>query len=292
MANHFYTIEELFISLVENEIAGKYNQKIVQSPIEFDDDSTQNALNISDKLKKDIDNLIEEISKREDSELIEYQKIAKFIYTNEYMEFSSFFERVKDIIGDYLEDTSKRKLIKMVNQAELSYVQRHHLYVSLRDEMQKRNWDLRSEISIEQLNVSKLSNENKDLEKRLKRTTDKLESIYTDFIAILGVFSSFVFVMFGGFDALAKILENLGSTNVSLPRTIFISSLLVMFLFTVLYAQLLWIAKITGRVFVDRSCTCAGRCNHLGHIFGRHRFYLSIMILSFGSVILSMLFLL
>lgn len=85
--------------------------------------------------------------------------------------------------------------------------------------------------------------------------------------------------MFGGCDSLAKILENLGRKEVSLPRTCFIASILMGFIFTISYSLLLWTAKISGKRLVDQACDCQGRCHSILHIYGRHRFYLTVVLI-------------
>ena len=128
-----------------------------------------------------------------------------------------------------------------------------------------------------------------EYKKTLSKLSEQQSSIYTEFIAILGVFSSFVFVMFGGFDAITSVTKNLGSGNFHPLRTIFVSSILAAFLFTILYALLLWVSKIINRPIVNGSCGCSEfPCKKLiRHTFRRHLFYSTIMLVDVIIIILS-----
>ncbi|HEL1356583.1 TPA: hypothetical protein TVS19_002089, partial [Streptococcus equi subsp. equi] len=64
-------------------------------------------------------------------------------------------------------------------------------------------------------------------EKELKQFKKTKSQIYTDFVTILGVFSSFVFIMFGGFSALSTMIGTLSTTEVSIGKTLVISSILL-----------------------------------------------------------------
>ena len=147
------------------------------------------------------------------------------------------------------------------------------------------NQDLdESKKNIENLkkNVQDQSEESLKILSEASNELDKVKktkaSIYTDFIAILGVFSSFVFVMFGGFSALSNIIKSLSHTDVSMPKILLISSILFGFLITVLYSLLYWISLIIDKPIFNNNCDCKKTCTKIKHIFIKHRYYLIIMI--------------
>ena len=174
---------------------------------------------------------------------------------------------------------------KLLEHTKLANSQYQNLYQKTENEVGKLNQDLdESKKNIENLekNVHDQSEKFRKILNEASSELDKVKktktSIYTDFIAILGVFSSFVFVMFGGFSALSNIIKSLSHTDVSMPKILLISSILFGFLITVLYSLLYWISLIIDKPIFNNNCDCKKTCTKIKHIFIKHRYYLIIMI--------------
>lgn len=186
---------------------------------------------------------------------------------------------------------------KLVEHTSLAIIQYSSLYEETEEELKQYRANIKmAQEAIEYSN--KLKNEVIELKSAMtassnsvQKMEEKYSNIYTDFIAILGIFSSFVFVMFGGFNSLSTILDSLSKKNVSIVKTVLISSILVGTLITIVYTLILWVAKISGKSFVDKSCECEKRCNNVIHIMGRHRFYLVLVGISFLTSIVSIVLL-
>lgn len=141
----------------------------------------------------------------------------------------------------------------------------------------QKNFILRTTLEVEK-QADELQLKTEEIKNQMTRIDETKSSIYTDFIAILGVFSSFVFVMFGGFTALSKIIETLSNSNVSLTKTMLVSSCLFGFLITVLYSLLYWISLIIDKPIFNVTCNCEEKpCKNIGHIFNKHRYYLIVI---------------
>lgn len=97
-------------------------------------------------------------------------------------------------------------------------------------------------------NLSTIENTIGETQKELDDIRDTKSSIYTDFIAILGVFSAFVFVLFGGIE-IARAAFDIGDDlqTMDLSKMITISCLMLIGVLTLLYSLLLWIARITDK---------------------------------------------
>lgn len=175
---------------------------------------------------------------------------------------------------------------KLIEHTSLAIIQYSSLYAKTESDLEQFRKSIDEANKLKQ-NMVQLQATMKISESSITKMEDKYSSIYTDFIAILGIFSSFVFIMFGGFDALSSIIGSLSQKDISIVKTLLISSILVAFLITVIYTLILWVAKIIERPFVDKSCECDGRCNELIHIMGRHRFYLTLMFVSFVTAFVS-----
>lgn len=129
------------------------------------------------------------------------------------------------------------------------------------------------------------ANSNKLL-KTVQEQSDDIEqtksSIYTDFIVILGIFSAFVFVMFGGIEV-ARAVFDIGDDllNMNLSKMITISCLMLIGVITLMYSLLLWIARITNKEIGNcMSSKCKEGCSHKWkHFYLRHSFYFSLIIL-------------
>ena len=134
--------------------------------------------------------------------------------------------------------------------------------------------------------AQKQSEDSNEILEAVHKQSNEIEktksSIYTDFIAILGIFSAFVFVMFGGID-IARAVFDIGDDllNMDLSRMITISCLMLIGVITLLYSLLLWIARITNKeIGRCMSSKCEVRCEHKWkHLFLRHSFYFSLIVI-------------
>ena len=177
---------------------------------------------------------------------------------------------------------------KAIEHARLAHIQYDGLYLetqtivnSLQSKLQSANSELeetKTKLIELQDDLQKADSEISKYEKKFKVLRAKQSSIYTDFITILGVFSSFVFVMFGGFSALSDIIQSVSYSTVSLTKTLLISSSLFGFLITVLYSLLYWVSIIVDKPFFQYECDCEKPCWNLIHQFAKHRYYLIVML--------------
>ena len=134
--------------------------------------------------------------------------------------------------------------------------------------------------------AQKQSEDSNKILKVVQKQSNEIEqtksSIYTDFIAILGIFSAFVFVMFGGIEV-ARAVFDIGDDllNMNLSKMITISCLMLIGVITLLYSLLLWIARITNKGIGNcMSSKCKEGCSHKWkHFYLRHSFYFSLIII-------------
>ncbi|GEU27857.1 hypothetical protein QuyetLC_22240 [Bacillus anthracis] len=108
---------------------------------------------------------------------------------------------------------------------------------------------------------------------------DKIEnikgSIYTEFIAILGIFSALIFGLFGGFQGLSEAVVKL-SDSWSIGRVLIIGSGIMMSLSLLIFGLLQWVARLTGRKLTSCNCYEKGtECKH--SVFLRHRTLFSLV---------------
>lgn len=107
-----------------------------------------------------------------------------------------------------------------------------------------------------------IRNKTKETYEELKKVQEIKKGIYTDFIAILGIFSALLFGMFGGFDSLKEILSNLHNTSIS--TTLICFSSLMLGLLCLIFLLVQSIAKLTGKDTlgcehheIDEHCSCS-----------------------------------
>lgn len=210
------------------------------------------------------------------------------VIINLYNEKKDYFEKLSDEELKKYEDAIVC-FYKSIEHAVLANLQFKNLYLEtqeLLDNTEKRVNDFRLDFSgwkdtisgvIDDTTKGIFSETNK-LDRKLKNLEEDSKKVYTDFIAILGVFSSFVFVMFGGFSALSDIIASLNETDIYVPKIIFISSILFGFLITVLYSLLYWISLIINKPIFNNYCDCEQVCTKYKHIFIKHRYYLMVII--------------
>lgn len=127
--------------------------------------------------------------------------------------------------------------------------------------------------------VQSISEIVKDIEKKISTIEDTKSSIYTDIIAILGVFSAFVFLMFGGIDTLRTALDATDFIDkASFPKIITLGCIVLLAVLIMLYSLLLWIARFTNKEFGKcMSKKCTNGCQHkFRHAPLRHSFFLGL----------------
>lgn len=85
--------------------------------------------------------------------------------------------------------------------------------------------------------------------KDTEHTDEKIENnlrknIYTDFIAILGIFTAITFAIFGGMNLLSNLFQNIGSTPASLGQTLILAAIFGLFMWGIIELLFNWISKI------------------------------------------------
>ncbi|WP_099221678.1 hypothetical protein [Listeria costaricensis] len=131
----------------------------------------------------------------------------------------------------------------------------------------------------------------KETSERAKVELEKMEKIkgqiYTEFIAILGIFSALMFGLLGGFETLAESLLSLQSKEMPLPRVLITCSLILLGLALVIFALMEGIAKLSNKPL--RSCNCEDRekCTH--SIYKRHPMMSWIVFFLFSTFSLSLM---
>ena len=217
---------------------------------------------------------------------IPYDQIAGVVYENENSDENNeiLFGNISLILTSYTGnnyENLERNLEKIQNNYTLAQVQKEYIL---------KNSKNAHRLLLEQKCFSE------DLDKKLKaldETTEKIgsdvddihdtkSSIYTDFIAILGVFSAFVFVLFGGIEV-ARAVFDIGDDlqTMDLSKMITISCLMLIGVLTLLYSLLLWIARITDKkIGYCMWKGCEEGCKHkVLHSPLRHSFYLALVVL-------------
>ncbi|WP_288597585.1 hypothetical protein [uncultured Streptococcus sp.] len=232
--------------------------------------------------------------------IIPYDQIAGVVYENENSDENNevLNLNIKLILSTYSGecfDNLDKNLRKIQNNYTLAQVQKEYI-IKNSEKARSLLQDLKPSLEkllqqTEQFEVANtnLSNDLSTIENTIGETQKELDdvrdtksSIYTDFIAILGVFSAFVFVLFGGIEV-ARAVFDIGDDlqTMDLSKMITISCLMLISVLTLLYSLLLWIARITdkkiGHCMVQG---CENGCEHKWkHFYMRHSFYFTIVIL-------------
>lgn len=242
----------------------------------------ENSNELNEKLNRNIDYLISTIEAGDNAKkLILDDNLKKISYNYSLSQVQkSYISRVAKEVEQGLKDVNSQ-----LNQARLI----------LQDVKKKSDasnntlTEAKSQLSQAKYFIKYIQGQSANSNKLLKTVqeqSDDIEqtksSIYTDFIAILGIFSAFVFVMFGGIEV-ARAVFDIGDDllNMNLSKMITISCLMLIGVITLMYSLLLWIARITNKEIGNcMSSKCKEGCSHKWkHFYLRHSFYFSLIIL-------------
>lgn len=138
-------------------------------------------------------------------------------------------------------------------------------------------------------NIKNLTSEISDAEKKLNEIKEIKGKIYTEFIAILGIFTSIIFAVLGGFNELKTLGASISTTY--LPKLLIFMSLLMLGVNFLVFLSFNAISKLTGISIKsckcgagedsNRNCECNIRDKHPTMYFSTLLF-LAIMFLGFG----------
>ncbi|MCG2402410.1 hypothetical protein K4Q10_06090 [Staphylococcus epidermidis] len=153
------------------------------------------------------------------------------------------------------EDIKTIKVVyKIIDHLNLAIEQKTGLYDKQKVEIKEMS------SKIEQLNKD-INNENKKM-KEIQDTYINIEDsrgkIYTEFVAILGIFASIIFGVFGGFQEIQLIGKNLNSTPI--PKLLIFSSLVMLGVTLIIFLCFNAVSKLTKLPL--KSCNCEiGKCD-------------------------------
>ena len=96
-------------------------------------------------------------------------------------------------------------------------------------------------------NDSKLEQISNRINDEEKKITNKIKgNVYSEFIAILGIFTAITFAIFGGMNLLSNLFQNIGSTPASLGQTMILAAIFGLIMWGIIELLFYWISKIKG----------------------------------------------
>lgn len=105
---------------------------------------------------------------------------------------------------------------------------------------------------------SEMKKDVKEAEDKVNEIKDIKSTIYTEFIAILGIFSALLFGMFVGFDTFKELIAGITS-NVKISRVVILGSLMLLGLNFLVFLLFEGIGKLSNREI--KSCCSKTDCN-------------------------------
>lgn len=85
------------------------------------------------------------------------------------------------------------------------------------------------------------------VDERENNIENKIKSkVYSEFIAILGIFTAITFAIFGGMNLLSNLFQNIGSTQASLGQTLILAAIFGLIMWGIIELLFYWISKING----------------------------------------------
>ncbi|SIS49211.1 hypothetical protein [Salimicrobium salexigens] len=217
----------------------------------------------------------------------EYVTVSQLVYNTDDPEVIDMYLQVaKDFLEnstrDNKEEQVRKSFEKLIDHFNLAIAQKEYINDQL-----SRVGDLNerlSELKRQQDNdYKKRKKDYEELNQQVKKIEDNSSNVYTQFVAILGIFTTIIFASFGGLQILRNVLENI--EGVATHKLIVFSSLSMAGIVLLLFILLNGIARLTGKDI--RSCRCHtvnGGCPHgIGEKHPTVVVFMIIMLYLFGS---------
>lgn len=226
----------------------------------------------------------------DDLTAVVYKDVTFFNKKLKKDEFQEFINDCKKVlqtsdIEDKEKDAYQKYLNKINRHVSLAIIQRGFIE-SISLDAEKKIDDLKKEIDIATESILKSEENLKIAEGNLATAEKKLSetkgNMYTEFIAILGIFSALIFGLFGSFDAVSSALTKI-SENSSISEVIVFSCIIIVPLLILIYGLLYWVGKLANKKL--KSCNCEEQeCNC--NLFDKHKtfFILLALIVTVGII--------
>ncbi|EAE7768383.1 MULTISPECIES: hypothetical protein [Listeria] len=217
-----------------------------------------------------------------------YSQISKYVFEHYFFEddlvlvqenMQTLTAKMLDIPNCELTDEQIQKIApKIERHFQLAMIQKDFIQSNINS----LQWDISQ-------SKNEISSFTEDTKKTLKEVSRTKGQMYTEFVAILGIFSGLIFALFGGFDTLSNSISTLGEGEVPLTNVLIVTSVLLAGLSLVIFTLMQGISKLTNRSL--RSCGCEDKLTCPHSIYQRHPMICWIigflMLVFFGSLIVA-----
>lgn len=230
------------------------------------------------KVSSSFDELYDHCSKLYTSSL-SYSLLTSYIYRN------TTDENNKTLLIETVSTKSESKF-KTINEEDVTeedyramkVIYKIIQHMTLADvQIRNLNQGLQKQVINQKETIDKLSTDFQDLNDELNETISKLNetksTIYTEFIAILGIFSALIFGLFGSFDAVSSALTKISSKS-SVSEVLVFTCIIIIPLLILIYGLLYWVGKLANKKL--SSCQCESSvCNC--SIYEKHKTFFIIL---------------
>lgn len=183
-----------------------------------------------------------------------YIKLEKYFYKKDSEEsLDNPFTKKMDLIKNNYQDLfygleMYTDLIRSNNYTEIiKYLDDKKVDLFTQQEaLEKKQTLLSNNSSTQEDKINKQEKIIEDQQHNLQKTTWKINSIYSEFITILGIFTAITFAIFGGMNLLTDLFKNIGSTPASLGQTLILAAVFGLIMWGITELLFYWISKIKG----------------------------------------------
>lgn len=176
-----------------------------------------------------ISNLYQSLSKQSNLFKFDHELIAKKIY--DLSEAKADYLGYNSGLMLQLSSDEEEMLVKLLHAIQLSIVQRDYFLSQVRTvKLELENAQQQTEQVMESLN--KLTETSDQLKKQVEEITDTKSSIYSDMVAVLGVFTAITFALFGGTSLLGSMFKSISNpTPIKLGYSFIVSGVYFLVLY-------------------------------------------------------------
>lgn len=151
---------------------------------------------------QDIERLVTAGNKDPNSLVFDVEEVADIVYeldgdTAEILNYNL------GLVLQKFDDSDRTVFVKLVHSIQLSLVQRRYIH--------KQVEQAENKLSEIQNRLSEIQKSSDEVDKKVKDIEDVKSAIYTDFIAILGIFTAITFATFGATSVLGSVFTNISN---------------------------------------------------------------------------------